>query len=269
MVAPSSESAPASTCSADRDRPVALVTGASRRAGIGAAIVRALAAGGCDVAFTTWATYDGSARGCGVDEDGPAAISASVEAAGGRALAIEADLADVATATTVFDGVEAALGPVEILVLNHCECETLSLLGATPAAMERHFAVNVTANLQLIQELARRYPGGERGRIVALTSDHTAGNVPYGVTKGALERLITAAAVELGPLGIRANAVNPGGTDTGWMTDEIRARTLSSVRLGRIGTPDDAARLVAFLCSEEGGWITGQLLYSNGGARVM
>ncbi len=128
--------------------------------------------------------------------------------------------------------------------------------------------MNVRAVLVLIQEFARRYrPTAAGGRIVTLTSDHTAGNVPYGVSKGAADRLTDAAAYELGRLGISANAINPGPVDTGWMKDEIRADALSKTPLGRGGTPQDTANLVSFLCSDESAWITGQLLYSNGGFR--
>jgi 3-oxoacyl-[acyl-carrier protein] reductase len=248
-------------------RPVALVTGASRTNGIGAAIARHLAEHGWDVATTYWTAYD-RAHDWSRGDPGPDAVVESIEAVGARAFAIEADLAEPTSAARVFAAVDGALGPVQTLVLNHCEGEPVGLLDVSVEALERHVAVNVSANLLLIQEFARRFPTGKSGAIVALTSDHTAGNVPYGVTKGALERLITAAAVELAPLGIRANAVNPGGTDTGWMSEEARRRTESSTPLGRVGTPDDAARLVEFLCSDSGGWITGQLLFSNGGRRM-
>lgn len=100
---------------------------------------------------------------------------------------------------------------------------------------------------------------------MALTSDHTAGNLPYGASKGALDRIVLAAARELGGLGITANVVNPGPTDTGWMSASLRAEIEQRSPLGRLGTPQDAAALVAFLCTERGEWINGQLLHSDGG----
>lgn len=102
-------------------------------------------------------------------------------------------------------------------------------------------------------------------RILAITSDHPAGNLPYGASKGATDRIVLAAATEFKDRGITANVINPGATDTGWMTEalmeEVRERTL----LGCVGTPQDCAHLVKFLCSREGGWINAQLLYSDGG----
>lgn len=216
--------------------------------------------------LTYWTEYDRASEWSRHDAD-PEQILEEIEAAGGRSFGVEANLADSSAPARVFAATHGALGRVETLILNHCECEPVALMDTAVDSLGSHFAVNVTANLLLIQEFARQVPPAG-GSIVALTSDHTAGNVPYGVTKGALERLVTAAAVELAPLGIRANAVNPGGTDTGWMSDEIRSATVSATPLGRVGEPDDAARLVEFLCSERGQWITGQLLFSNGGRRM-
>ncbi|MFD7745548.1 SDR family oxidoreductase [Streptomyces sp. NPDC059698] len=109
-------------------------------------------------------------------------------------------------------------------------------------------------------------PRPATGRIVALTSDHTVGNLPYGASKGALDRITLAAAHELAHLGVTANVVNPGPVDTGWMTDGLREALVRGTPLGRLGTPRDTAHLVDFLCSPQGQWINGQLLKSNGGA---
>ena len=100
---------------------------------------------------------------------------------------------------------------------------------------------------------------------MALTSDHTAGNLPYGASKGALDRVVVAAARELADLGITANVINPGPTDTGWMDEEMLRTIADATPLGRVGRPADAAHLVTFLCSPEGGWINGQLIHSDGG----
>jgi 3-oxoacyl-[acyl-carrier protein] reductase len=90
--------------------------------------------------------------------------------------------------------------------------------------------------------------------------------LPYGATKGALDRITLAAAAELAHLGITANVINPGATGTGWMTPELKAEVRNITPLDRIGQPADVANLVSFLTSAEGGWINGQLLYSDGGA---
>ena len=106
------------------------------------------------------------------------------------------------------------------------------------------------------------------GHIVALTSDHTAHNLPYGASKGALDRIVIAAAIELLDRGVRANVINPGPIDTGWMNDEIRQWGIQETAARRLGTPQDTANLVRFLLSPEGSWINGQSLYSNGGFRI-
>jgi 3-oxoacyl-[acyl-carrier protein] reductase len=118
----------------------------------------------------------------------------------------------------------------------------------------------------LIREFSKQFASdfGE-GRIVALTSDAVAHNLPYGASKGAMDRIVIAAAKELRHQGIAANAINPGATDTGWMDSELKSRVQQLTCLNRIGTAQDCANLVNFLCSKEGGWINGQLLYSNGG----
>jgi 3-oxoacyl-[acyl-carrier protein] reductase len=101
--------------------------------------------------------------------------------------------------------------------------------------------------------------------VVALTSDHTVGNLPYGATKGALDRIVLAAAHELADRALVANVVNPGPVDTGWMDDTTRETLLRQEPTGRLGRPSDTADLVRFLMSERGGWVNGQLLHSNGG----
>ena len=90
-------------------------------------------------------------------------------------------------------------------------------------------------------------------------------NLRYGASKGALDRITLAAAHEFASLGVTANVINPGPVDTGGMPDKVRAACTAQTPLGRLGTPQDAAHLVGFLCSPQGGWINGQLLYSNGG----
>ncbi|WP_349814943.1 SDR family oxidoreductase [Curtobacterium sp. MCJR17_043] len=101
--------------------------------------------------------------------------------------------------------------------------------------------------------------------MIALTSDHVGFNLPYGTSKGALDRLVVGAAIELGDVRVSANTINPGPNDTGWMTDEIRQAAVDQTPLGRASTPRDTAALVSFLCGPDGGWVNGQLLKTDGG----
>ncbi|GAB3603326.1 SDR family oxidoreductase [Microbacterium aureliae] len=155
-------------------------------------------------------------------------------------------------------------GRIDALILSHAHDVESGILDTTAESFDRHVAVNARASLLLIAAFARQV-GPDGGAVVALTSDHTTGNLPYGASKGALDRLVISAARELGPLGISANVLNPGPIDTGWMDDGTRAHLQPLHPLGRFGTPDDIAAFVAFLISPEGRWISGQLLHSDGG----
>ncbi|HSL59578.1 MAG TPA: SDR family oxidoreductase [Acidimicrobiales bacterium] len=247
------------------NRPVALVTGVGRRIGIGAAVAERLARDGLDVGITWWRRYD-ERMPWGADPDA-IDLAEVAERVGVRTTAVEADLERPAAAAEVFDAVEAALGSVSVLVVCHCESVDSGLLDTTVESFDRHMAVNARATWLLIREMGLRFRGpAGTGRIVSLTSDHTVGNLPYGASKGALDRITLAAARELAHLGIAANVVNPGPVDTGWMDDEVRSAVLASTPGGRLGLPTDVANLVSFLVSAEGGWINGQLLHSDGGA---
>lgn len=246
-------------------RPVALVTGVGRSVGLGAGIARQLAGSGWDMAFTYWTAYD---QRMPWGEEGNAArvIGESLAGAGAAVAAVEADLADPAVPGLIFDQAEQ-LGNVTALVMCHCESVASGLLDTTVDSFDRHFAVNARATWLLIREYGQRFRGQPgTGRIISLTSDHTVGNLPYGASKAALDRITLAAAQELAHLGVTANVINPGPVDTGWMTSEIRAAANRATPLGRLGTPQDTAHLVDFLCSSRGGWINRQLLMSNGGS---
>ena len=246
-------------------RPLALVTGASRRQGISAAVAVRLARGGWNVAATHWARYDATMP-WGADTAALTWLPGHLASFGAATVQVEQDLGDVDASSAIFDAAER-LGPVRALVLAHCVSVNGTLLDTTVDAWERHMAVNARGSWLLIREFARRYrePHG-LGRIVALTSDDVAGNLSYGASKGALERVVIAAARELGHLGITANAVDPGPTETGWMSRAEKLLAKRATPLGRIGLPTDAAELVAFLCAPEAGWINGQRLRSDGGA---
>ena len=246
-------------------RPVALVTGVGRTVGIGAAIASRLAEDGWDVATTYWAGYD-ERMPWGRQDDDPGQVADGLREGGARTIAVQADLTDVQAPQRIFDAVEANLGPVTALVMCHCESVDSGLMDTTVESFDRHYAVNVRASWLLLKEYgARARPVHGAGRVVALTSDHVVGNLPYGATKGALDRIVIAAARELAHLGLTANVVNPGPVDTGWMGAELRESLVRQNPLGRLGRPSDTADLVSFLCSAQGGWVNGQLLYSDGG----
>lgn len=247
------------------NKMVALVTGVSRRQGIGFAVAERLARDGFDVGFNYWTPYD-QRMSYGADAAGTDELTTRITEMGRQTVAVEADLERPESTTVLFDSIADSLGPVVVLVMCHCESVDSGLLDTSEESFDRHFAVNARATWLLIREFGIRYQAASAyGRIISLTSDHTVGNLPYGASKGALDRITLAAAQEFAGLGITANVINPGPTDTGWMTPELKTLVTDETPLGRLGVPNDVANLVSFLCSSDGGWINGQLLASNGG----
>lgn len=246
-------------------RPLALITGASRRISIGAAVAARLAQDGWDVATTFWLPYD-KAMPWGSDPADIGWLQEQLVARGARTASFEADMSCLDTPARVFDRVEEAMGPVTALVLCHCHSVDSDIVGTTSESFDLHFAVNARASWLLVREFGRRFRGARgRGRIIALTSDGVVGNLPYGASKGALDRIVLAASREFSHLGIVANVINPGATNTGWMSADQIAEFGRMNPGGRVSVPDDCANLVRFLCSADGGRINGQLLHSNGG----
>jgi 3-oxoacyl-[acyl-carrier protein] reductase len=241
-------------------RPAALVTGAGRLDSIGAGIVQRLAEDGWDLALSYWRPPDAP-----VSETGdPERLADLARDRGARVVLLPGDLTDPAEPERLVAAAADALGRLRGLVLSHAESRDSAILDTTVDSFDRHMIINARASWQLIAAFARQ-ADGQGGAIVALTSDDTAWNLPYGASKGALDRIVVAAARELGERGIRANVVNPGPVDTGWMNDEIRANLTRRQPTGRLGTPTDVARLIAFLLSDEGAWTTGQLIHTDGG----
>lgn len=214
--------------------PLALITGAARANSIAAGIVPRLRAAGWTV--VTSDLHDADHLADLATSDGPEAL---------------------------IDAVTGEHGPITALILSHAHDVETGILDTTADSFDTHIAVNARASLLLIAAFARQV-GADGGAIVALTSDHVTGNLPYGVSKGALDRIVISAARELGPRGISANVLNPGPIDTGWMDDDTRTGLGDATPLGRLGRPADIAAVVEFLVSDEGRWISGQLLKSDG-----
>jgi 3-oxoacyl-[acyl-carrier protein] reductase len=246
-------------------RPIALVTGASRTIGIGASIALALAKSGWDVATTFWRPYDASMP-WGSNPEEVQSLRANLETFGVRTTTIEIDLSLTDSASHIFEVVERDLGAVTAMVMAHGHSVDSDILTTSVDSFDLHFAVNARATWLLVREFGRRFRGEPgTGRIISITSDHTAGNLPYGASKGAMDRIVLAAAKEFRSRGITANVINPGATDTGWMSEELMAEVRRYTLSSRVGMPQDCANLVRFLCSKDGGWINAQLLYSDGG----
>lgn len=248
---------------------IAIVTGASRRQGIGAATCLALAQAGIDILFTHWSPYDRQMP-WGAEDDIPALLQRQIQALGMRCEHLSIDLGDIDAPQRILDIAETRLGPVSILVNNATHDDTEAPYDQLDAAaLDAYYAVNMRGTMLLSIEFARRFSLPSGGRIINLTSGQGRGAMPgklaYVATKGAIEAFTVTLAVEVAPKGITVNAVDPGPTDTGWITEEIRRDLLPRFPMGRIGQPEDAARLIAFLASEDAGWITGQIIRSTGG----
>ncbi len=253
----------------DLNGKFALITGASRGNGIGAAICRALAVQGANILFTTWQAYDRE-QPHGVDENGPMALEQELLNLGVKVRHVEIDLAHPNSAAQVMDAAQEWLGVPDILVNNaaHSARDGFELLDA--ARLDAHYAVNMRSAFLLAVELARRAKalGRLSGRIISLSSGQGWGPMPgelaYVATKGAIEAFTLSLASELAPLGITVNAVDPGATDTGWMTGQMRHEWGVPSGVARINQPEDAARVVVFLASEAARHVTGQVIHARG-----
>ena len=259
---------PVHLSSGDLRGRVALVTGVGRRRGIGSAVCLALASRGADVVLSYWKAYDCEMPWAS-DEDEPEALLRQLRAAGVGAEGIEMDLSRSDSARLLLDATEERLGRSSILVNTAAYSSRDDFETLEAEALDAHYAVNVRAMALLSVGFARRYPGGPGGRIVNFSSGQSLGPMPgelaYVATKGAIEAFTRTLAAEVGHKGITVNAINPGPTDTGWMSEELKREIAPKFPSGRVGQPEDAAKLVAFLAGDEAAWITGQVIHSEGG----
>lgn len=249
---------------------VAIVTGASRRQGIGTAICRALAAEGADIFFTCWQPYDQSIYPDS-KEDEADLLTQELQAMGVRCASMEIDLSFPDAPARLLDEMENRLGQPSILVNNAAYSTSDDYTTLTARSLDAHYAVNVRCTLLLSAEFARRFSGASGGRIINLTSGQSLGPMPgelaYVATKGAIDAFTVSLAAEVAGRGITVNAVDPGPTDSGWMSEGTRQYLLERAPMHRLGQPADAARLIAFLASDAAQWITGQIIHSTGGLR--
>lgn len=247
---------------------VALVTGVSRNIGIGAAISRYLAASGVNVFTTYYRPFD-EIMSWGSNSSEAEEIIESLKLEGVNASGIEANLAEVETPKKLFDEIEKTLGKVDILINNAAHDEQADIYSLSSELLDTHYSVNVRGTTLLCAEFAKRHDGREGGRIINLTSGQTLApmpeSLPYAITKGAIEALTISLSASLASKNITVNAIDPGATDTGWMSDEFRSKLENESPFGRVGTPEDAAKTVLFLASAQAQWITGQIIRSRGG----
>ena len=242
---------------------VAIVTGASK--GIGAGIAKGMAAAGASVVVNYASSRAGADR-----------VMAAIQAQGGRAVAVQADVSKAADVKRLFDAAQQAFGALDILVNNAGVFEFEPLAAVTEAEFHREFDTNVLGPILAIQQ-ALGFFGPRGGCVVNIGSVATLqpppGSVVYAATKGALDLVTRALARELGPRGIRVNGISPGGVETeglhriGMMGSEQEKRMVAATPLGRFGQPQDIAQVAVFLASDAAGWLTGELIVASGGYR--
>ena len=240
------------------DNKVAIVTGASR--GIGAAVAERLASDGFAVAINF-------SRGA----EEAKAIADKITLTGGKAITVQADVSDPAAVIGMFDIVERAFGGIDALVNNAGIMKLAPIAEVSDASFDQHIAVNLKGVFNGLREGAKRIRDG--GRIVSFSTSVVGRRPPtygvYAATKAAVEVMTQILAKELGGRGVTVNVVAPGPVATDLFlkdkTHEQVEGTKKLIPLGRLGKPDDIARVVSFLVGPDGGWVSGQVLRANGG----
>ncbi len=224
---------------------------------------------GVSIFFTHLYKYDEMMNYQGIDRGWPQEFKGELRKLGVRAESMELDFSDRGAPSALLDKVDGVFGKADILVNNATYCVEASFRELSAELLSKHCDINIVGTCMLSAEFAKRLEGRRGGRIINLVSGQDKspepGNLAYIATKGAVSAFTKTMALEVASLGITVNAVDPGPTDTGWMSDETKAYLKSKFPLKRIGTPEDAGRLVSFLASDEAQWVTGQIIHSDGG----
>lgn len=247
---------------------VVVVTGAGRPQGIGTAISRAFADQGCSIFLTTYSPYDRQMYPDDPRANDAAHLTEELQQRGVLAGYIEADLAEPECAKHILDSVEGRFGEPSILVNNAAYFARDGFEKLEARGLDAHYAVNVRGTALLSVEFARRFSGRSGGRIIYLTSGQDLNPMPgelaYVASKGAISAFMRSLAKEVGGKGITVNAVDPGPTDTGWMSEDLKACLIGQSAVGRLGRPEDAAQLIVFLASAAAEWISGEVIHARG-----
>jgi 3-oxoacyl-[acyl-carrier protein] reductase len=246
----------------DLSGKVAVVTGASK--GIGAAIAKSLSAAGAAVAVNYALGKEGAER-----------VVSDIKAKGGRAIAVKGDVAKAAEVQQLFAETKQAFGRIDVLVNNAGVYKFGSLEEVTEDEFHREFDTNVLGTILATQEAVKHF-GPDGGSVINISSIASRGfpnAAVYSATKGAVDAVTRGLAAELGPRKIRVNAIAPGGVETeglrstGISGSEFEKAMVAATPLGRVGQPDDIARVAVFLASDESAWLTGERLAASGGYR--
>lgn len=249
----------------------ALITGVSRRRGIGYAIASRLAEMGASLAIHHHRAHDAVEYGEAEDLGALLADLTLRLREGASIVDFEGDLADADAAGALVQRARDRVGHLDILVCNHAHGgDAVSLRDLSAATLDRHWAVNTRATLLLTQHFAAQHDGRPGGRVIWMTSGQHLGpmsdNLGYATSKAALAGVTWSVADDLVGRGIVLNTVNPGPVNTGYL-DDAPSEAIDLFPQGRPGEPQDPARLIAWLVSDEGTWVVGQVLNSEGGFR--
>jgi 3-oxoacyl-[acyl-carrier protein] reductase len=242
---------------------VAIVTGASK--GIGASIAKHLAAEGAAVVVNYATSKEGADR-----------VVAEILSGGGKAIAVQGDVSKAADVKRLFEETKKAFGSLDVLVNNAGVFQFEPLESVTEDEFHREFNTNVLGPILTIQEALKHF-GPEGGSVINISSiaslNSTPMSVVYSATKSAVDSITRVLARELGPRKIRVNTIAPGGVETeglhrmGIIGSDFEQQLVAQTPLGRLGQPEDIARVAVFLASEDAGWVTGERMTVSGGWR--